>query len=57
MLKRMTLQEMIDERHEIVEKIRIAISAENMDMKAYAKLNERYYWLDGKIRKKDNSQK
>jgi hypothetical protein len=52
MKKRMTLQEMIDERHRITEILTKAMGdGTDMSMTKYAKLNERYHWLDAKIRK------
>lgn len=52
-MKRMTLQQMIDARHEISEKLRKAMaSGEDMDMRKYADLNDKYHWLNEKIIKK-----
>ncbi|KKN78870.1 hypothetical protein LCGC14_0346420 [marine sediment metagenome] len=52
-MKRMTLQQMIDERHRIAETLTEAMSdGTDMSMTKYAKLNERYHWLDERIRRK-----
>ncbi len=55
-MKRLTLQQMIDERHRIADELRQAMSEADMDMKAFAALNDKYHWLDDKIRKKGKKQ-
>ena len=53
MKKRLTLQQMIDERHQIAETLKKAmVDGTDMSMKKYARLNEKYHWLDERIRKK-----
>ena len=48
----MTRQEMIDERHDIYLKLMAGMKdATDMSTAKYVKLNERYHWLDEKIRK------
>ena len=47
-----TRQEMIDERHRIyLELTKAMTDATDMSTAKYAKLNDRYHWLDEKIRK------
>ena len=49
---RLTLEQMIAERHEIAEKLKAAMgNGTDMSMAKYSKLNERYHWLQEKIRK------
>ena len=52
-MKKLTKQELIDERHEIYLKL-IKGMGDGIDMSTaeYAKLNDRYHWLDNKIRRK-----
>lgn len=57
-MKRMTLQQMIDERQEIADTLTKAMSdGTDMSMTKYAELNERYHRLDEKIRRKHGIKK
>ena len=49
-MKRLTLQQMIDERHRIKELLTKAMGdGIDMSMREYSDLNDKYHWLNEKI--------
>jgi len=51
---KLNLQKMIDERHDIVEKLTNAmVEGRDMSIREYANLNDRYHWLNDRIIKKE----